>query len=170
MHLRLAKRRRKTRRVNFVTHLECANCAKRYPAGQAHNLCTDCHRPLWVRYDLEQLRVRFPRESLVGRPIDLWRYRELLPYIDAGNVVSLGETATPILSTPRLGAELGLAHPQIKDESRLPTGSFKARGMAPPALPAVGQATRRMQNSLAIVLAPGSRTPSLRRSGSNRMM
>ena len=113
-----------------MTHLECANCAKRYPAGQAHNLCTDCHRPLWVRYDLEQLRVRFPRESLVGRPSDLWRYRELLSYIDAANVVSLGETATPILSTPRLGAELGLAHLQIKDESRLPTGSFKARGMA----------------------------------------
>ena len=121
---------RKTRRVNFVTHLECADCGKHYPAGQPHNLCTDCHRPLWVRYDLGQLRDCFPRELLAGRPSDLWRYRELLPYVDAANVVSLGETATPILPASRLGAELGLANLQIKDESRLPTGSFKARGMA----------------------------------------
>ena len=121
---------RKTQCVNFVTHLECADCGKHYPAGQLHNLCTDCHRPLWVRYDLGQLRDCFPRELLAGRPSDLWRYRELLPYVDAANVVSLGETATPILPASRLGAELGLANLQIKDESRLPTGSFKARGMA----------------------------------------
>jgi threonine synthase len=76
------------------------------------------------------LRDRFPRESLAGRPSDLWRYRELLPYADAANIVSLGESAPPILPAARLGAELGLANLQIKDESRLPTGSFKARGMA----------------------------------------
>jgi threonine synthase len=126
----LAKRLRKTRRVNFVTHLECADCARRYPSGQPHNLCTDCHRPLWVRYDLDRVREQFPVESLAGRPSDLWRYRELLPYADADNIVSLGETATPILTAARLGAELGMTHLQIKDESRLPTGSFKARGMA----------------------------------------
>ena len=116
--------------MSFVTHLECADCARKYPAGQLHNLCTDCHRPLWVRYDLDRLREQCPVESLAGRPSDLWRYRELLPYADAANVVSLGETATPILSASRLGSELGMTHLQIKDESRLPTGSFKARGMA----------------------------------------
>ena len=88
--MRLAKRLRKTRRVNFVTPLECADCARRYPSGQPHNLCTDCHRPLWVRYDLDRVREQFPRESLAGRPGDLWRYRELLPYADAENIVSLG--------------------------------------------------------------------------------
>ena len=113
-----------------MTHLECADCARRYPSGQPHNLCTDCHRPLWVRYDLDRVREQFPVEALAGRPSDLWRYRELLPYSDAANIVSLGETATPILTAARLGAELGMTHLQIKDESRLPTGSFKARGMA----------------------------------------
>ena len=130
MHLRLAKCRRKTRRVNFVTRLECANCAKQYPAGQAYNLCTDCQRPLWVRYDLNAVKAAFPKEQLAKRPVDLWRYRELLPYVDPANVVSLGETMTPILETSQLGAELGLSHLLFKDESRLPTGSFKARGMA----------------------------------------
>ena len=81
-------------------------------------------------YDLDRLREQCPIESLAGRPSDLWRYRELLPYADAANIVSLGETATPILSASRLGSELGMTHLQIKDESRLPTGSFKARGMA----------------------------------------
>ena len=113
-----------------MTHLECADCARRYPSGQPHNLCTDCHRPLWVRYDLDRVREQFPVESLAGRPSDLWRYRELLPYADADSIVSLGETATPILTAARLGSELGMTHLQIKDESRLPTGSFKARGMA----------------------------------------
>ena len=128
--MRLDKRKRKTRCVNFVTHLECADCARHYPSGQPQNLCTKCHRPLWVRYDLDRVRDQFPIESLAGRPSDLWRYRELLPYTDSDNIVSLGETATPILTTARLGAELGMTHLQIKDESRLPTGSFKARGMA----------------------------------------
>ena len=81
-------------------------------------------------YDLDRLREQCPVESLAGRPSDLWRYRELLPYADAANIVSLGETATPILSASRVGSELGMTHLQIKDESRLPTGSFKARGMA----------------------------------------
>ncbi|MDP7049339.1 MAG: threonine synthase [Verrucomicrobiota bacterium] len=116
--------------MSFVTHLECANCGRHYPAGQPHNLCTDCQRPLWVRYDLDRVREVFPREALANRPADLWRYRELLPYADPENVVSLGETMTPILLAQRLGAELGLDNLVFKDESRLPTGSFKARGMA----------------------------------------
>ncbi|MAE30574.1 MAG: threonine synthase, partial [Verrucomicrobiales bacterium] len=116
--------------MSFVTHLECANCGEQYPAGQPHNLCTDCQRPLWVRYDLDAVKAAFPKEELTKRPADLWRFRELLPYVDPANVVSLGETMTPILETPRLSAELGLSHLLFKDESRLPTGSFKARGMA----------------------------------------
>ena len=103
----MAKRVRHTRCVSFVTHLECANCGKHFTAGQPHNLCTDCQRPLWVRYDLDAVKSAFPRESLAKRPADLWRYRELLPYADPANVVSLGETMTPILETFRLGAELG---------------------------------------------------------------
>ena len=116
--------------MNFVTHLECANCGEHYEAGQVHNLCTSCNRPLWVRYDLAQLKQQFPQQALQGRPPTLWRYLEMLPIRDPGNIVSLTETVTPILETRRLGAHLGLSHLYVKDESRLPTGSFKARGMA----------------------------------------
>lgn len=114
----------------FVTHLECANCGERYEAGKVHNLCTACHRPLWVRYDLDAIRKSFSKEALAGRPATLWRYLDMLPVEDESNIVSLGETMTPLLTARRLGAEFGVKDLMIKDESRLPTGSFKARGMA----------------------------------------
>ena len=37
---------------------------------------------------------------------------------------------SPLLPCPRLGAKLGLSHLWVKDESQLPTGTFKSRGMA----------------------------------------
>ena len=113
----------------FVTHLECANCQSEYQAGEVHGLCVKCNRPLWVRYDMDFVRKEFPKKSLFGRPPTLWRYLELLPVEDPANIVSLTETITPILPAKRLGSEFGLEDLLIKDESRLPTGSFKARGM-----------------------------------------
>jgi threonine synthase len=113
-----------------VTHLECANCAQRYEANQVHNLCTSCQRPLWVRYDLDALKKEFPKKELFGRPPTIWRYLEMLPIADIDKIVSLTETITPILETKRLASEFGLKKLYLKDESRLPTGSFKSRGMA----------------------------------------
>lgn len=115
---------------SFVTHLECANCGVHYAADHLHNLCPACQRPLWVKYDLAALKSHFPRDTLADRPPTLWRYRELLPMRDDAAIVTLGETMTPILETPRLAAHFGVRHLAVKDESRLPTGSFKARGMA----------------------------------------
>lgn len=116
--------------MSFVTHLECANCGQRYDATRVHNLCTACQRPLWVRYDLDALKKAFPKKTLFGRPPTIWRYLEMLPVRDVANIVSLTETITPILPAQRLGAEFGVKNLFLKDESRLPTGSFKARGMA----------------------------------------
>jgi threonine synthase len=115
--------------MNFVTHLECANCGRRYEANQVHNLCTACQRPLWVKYDLEALKKNFPKKALFGRPSTMWRYLEMLPIQDPDKIVSLTETTTPILQTKRLAASFGLDNLFVKDESRLPTGSFKSRGM-----------------------------------------
>jgi threonine synthase len=60
----------------------------------------------------------------------MWCYRELLPILDDEKIVSLGETMTPLVQTPRLGRELGLSDLWVKDETRLPTGTFKSRGLA----------------------------------------
>ena len=112
-----------------VTHLECALCGTAYEARRLHNLCTECGRPLLVRYDLGAAARTLTRESLKGRRADLWRYAEVLPVEREENVVSLGEGWTPLLRVERLGARLGMPHLFIKDESQNPTQSFKARGM-----------------------------------------
>jgi threonine synthase len=113
-----------------MTFLECANCGTRYPMGEPHNLCTACQRPLLVRYDLPAIKANFPKRALMGRPPTIWRYLEMLPIRDPARIVSLTETITPILDVRRVALHFGLQHLYIKDESRLPTGSFKARGMA----------------------------------------
>ncbi len=114
----------------FVSHLECSATGETFPPDRLHNL-SPAGKPLLVRYDLEALRRHFSRETLAGRPMDLWRYRELLPVRRRENIVALGELVTPLLRLPRLEAELGSQAPLlVKDEARLPTGSFKARGLA----------------------------------------
>ena len=113
-----------------VTHLECANCAKTYAAGQLHNLCTECGKPLLVRYDLDKAAKTLTIDSLKTRESSLWRYREVLPVEDAENIVSFGEGWTPLLTADRLAQTLPVKlNLFIKDEGQNPTQSFKARGM-----------------------------------------
>ena len=66
-----------------ITHLECALCGLEHEARRLLNLCTDCGKPLLVRYDLEQAARTLTKESLPARRSDLWRYREVLP-VDSG--------------------------------------------------------------------------------------
>jgi threonine synthase len=116
--------------ASYITHLECANCGERYDSNLVQGLCVKCQRPLWVRYDLDAVGKRFSKQDLAGRPQTMWRYLELLPINDPSKIVSLAETVTPLVPTPRLAAAFGVRELLVKDESRLPTGSFKARGMA----------------------------------------
>ena len=111
----------------YVTHLESALDGTRFPVGQVHTVHQG--RPLWVRYDLPRLRRDVTPETFTGRPPSLWRYRELLPLPLDAEPVTLGEGMTPLLPCPRLGRTMGLRRLFIKDESQLPTGSFKSRGM-----------------------------------------
>jgi threonine synthase len=60
----------------------------------------------------------------------MWRYHELLPVVEDQNIVSLGEVFTPVLRLSKMGKGLGLEKLFLKDESQIPTGSFKARGLA----------------------------------------
>jgi threonine synthase len=113
----------------FVTHLECSATGARYPADELHNLSRE-RKPLLVRYDLTAIKKELSKEALARRPRDLWRYRELLPVRRARDIVSLGEPITPILTLPRLAKTLAAGDILVKDESHLPTGSFKARGLA----------------------------------------
>jgi threonine synthase len=83
-----------------------------------------------VDYDLAGAMKTLSKESLINRPPNLWRYREVLPVVDKRNRLTLGEGMTPLLQAERLGRAIGLDRLYIKDESANPTASFKARGMA----------------------------------------
>ncbi|MBT5941552.1 MAG: threonine synthase [Rhodospirillaceae bacterium] len=113
----------------FVTHLECSETGKKYDADTIHGL-SDAGKPLLVRYDLEALGAAVKKADLADRAPEFWRYREFLPVRKTENVVRLGEVMTPILPAPKLQADYGGGEILIKDEGRLPTGSFKARGLA----------------------------------------
>src|SRR6266513_2697498 len=116
----------KAKLPSFVTHLECAMTGEHHEADQVHNL-SRAGKPLLVRYDLEGVRKALSKDALARRPADLWRYRELLPVRHTRDIVSLGEAVTPLVPLPKLAAQGGELI--VKDEGRLPTGSFKARGL-----------------------------------------
>jgi threonine synthase len=113
-----------------VTHLECSACNASFAAGELHNVCTICGKPLLVRYDLARAARSLTQDGLKSRRADMWRYREVMPVENDADIISLGEGWTPLLHARRLGAAVGLSELLIKDESLNPTQSFKARGMS----------------------------------------
>ncbi|MCI5047947.1 MAG: threonine synthase [Aquisalinus sp.] len=119
-----------TDRPTFVTNLECSiSGADDYAADEVHGLSRE-GRPLLVRYDLSGVKAAVSRDDLADRTHDFWRYRELLPVRHTRNIVSLGEAMTPLVRLNNLEREMGAGEIIVKDEGRLPTGSFKARGLA----------------------------------------
>ena len=112
-----------------MTHLECSLTGERYEADRLQNL-SRAGKPLLARYDLEAVSKRLTREELAKRPAGMWKWRELLPLPNGTEPVSLGEPETPLIPLPGVAARRGTRAPIVKDEGRLPTGSFKARGLA----------------------------------------
>ena len=112
----------------FMTHLECSLTGERYDSDRLQNL-SKAGKPLLARYDLEAAAARLSREELASRPAGMWKWRELLPLPEGAEPVSLGEPETPLITLDHVGRQQGASAPIVKDEGRLPTGSFKARGM-----------------------------------------
>jgi threonine synthase len=114
----------------FTAHLECSATGERYPADTLQGLSA-AGKPLLVRYDLAAAARALTRETLAARQEGgFWRYRELLPVRRSEHVVALGEVTTPLIELPALARAAGARRLIVKDEGRLPTGSFKARGLA----------------------------------------
>ena len=116
---------------SYVSHLECSITGKKYEANKIHGL-SEAGRPLLVRYNLEKLKNEISREEISNSKVNgLWRYSPLLPVADPKNRISLGETITPLIKLNRSVNYTNFDKGQvlIKDEGRLPTGSFKARGL-----------------------------------------
>ena len=115
-------------RHSYATHLECSATGERYDIARLQGL-SDANKPLLARYDLVSLAREVKRDTIAQRAAGLWRWRELLPVPDPAHVISLGEVETPLVPLTRSERPTGFRPPVVKDEGRLPTGSFKARGL-----------------------------------------
>lgn len=111
----------------------CSLCKKEYLPGQVTYTCS-CGGNLDVALDYDFLKKKYqPDDFLYRDDTSLWRYLPLLPvsFPPGGEQTPLNLAGgTPILSLPRLAAELGLKRLWLKDESRNPTASFKDRASA----------------------------------------
>ncbi|MBD3206580.1 threonine synthase [Candidatus Bathyarchaeota archaeon] len=116
--------------MSYYSHLECSSCGELHDADKIQTVCEKCGKPLFSRYNLEEVKEAVTRRELVARESTMWRYTELLPVKHRKNIVNLGEGWTPLTSTKRLGEQIGLKDLWVKDEGIIPTGTFKARGLS----------------------------------------
>ncbi len=110
----------------LYTHLVCSKTEEIYNKDELQTFSA-ARKPLIAQYNLAQ---GLDRSILQHRPLNMWRYREVLPVEQDENIVSLGEGMTPMLPLKKLAAKLELAEVFMKDEALNPTGSFKARGLS----------------------------------------
>ncbi|HEY9126240.1 MAG TPA: threonine synthase, partial [Acidobacteriaceae bacterium] len=115
--------------MSTTYELRCRECGKAY-GNQPLSICEDCFSPLEVIFDLEQVRGKFTRESVAAGPLNMWRYKALLP-VARDYVPQTPAGLTPLLEAPRLGARIGAKNLYIKNDAVcLPTLSFKDRVVA----------------------------------------
>jgi len=114
---------------SHLTALECRACRTSVEARRVAGACPTCGHALFASYDTSSLDGRAWWSGLSSRPTTLWRYRELLPVQESENVATLGEGCTPVLDLGEVETAPGL-RVLAKDDGVMPTGSFKARGMA----------------------------------------
>ena len=112
-----------------ITHLECTLTGEQFDASIPHRTNPTNGKPLFARYDLGRAKETLTKDSLIGRPKDMWRYREVMPILNDANIIRLGEGGTPLIKADRLAGATGMDTVYIKDEGVNPTGSFKARGL-----------------------------------------
>ena len=113
----------------FAQKAECTKCGEEFPSDKILTVCTKCGGALLFRYDLDSVARDISRNIVEARDDTFWKFIELLPLSSVEGIVSLGEPYTPIVRLPQsLSGTLRNVH--VKDDGRLPTGTFKARGMA----------------------------------------
>lgn len=112
------------------------NCQATYAINDSLYLCRKCGGLLdittVVREGVDELRERWANRRLsydVKDRSGVWRFRELLPFLENSPVVSLEEGNTPLYGARRAAAYCGLDHVYLKHQGANPTGSFKDTGM-----------------------------------------
>lgn len=112
-------------------YLECNLCGSR----QAYEpfvpaICKNCNAQwLEARYDYEAFKREILR-GLPNRPMNMWRYQDVLPLGTTSSPDLYPAGGTPLWLSQRFAPQLGLNSVYIKDERYGPTSSFKDRQAA----------------------------------------
>jgi threonine synthase len=123
--------------VAYFTGFTCVGCRAVYQPGQDLLLCPVCHHLLEATYDHAALRADLDRDAIAARPAGVWRWRELMPIVNAEAIVTLGEGDTPMLRCDRLARIVGVRELWVKSDASNPTGSLKDRSITVSATKAV---------------------------------
>lgn len=114
--------------MSWIDGLACGRCHHPHDHSVAQRTCEACGGPLLARYAIADERPSIA--DVLSRRPGQHRLFELSPLAGGIDAPTLGEGATPLVPTPRLGAAIGAHDLYVKDEAQNPTGSFKARGMS----------------------------------------
>jgi threonine synthase len=113
-----------------ATELVCHDCGIRLSLLDTTFRCLGCGKTLDIDYDYELAEKRIGELPISEREINIWRFEELLPIVDASAQARVGRYSgrTPLIHADRLGAELGLRKLYLKDDStQRPSLSYKDR-------------------------------------------
>jgi len=113
-----------------ATELVCHDCELRLPLLDTTFRCLGCGQTLDIDYDYELATRRVAELPIADRELNIWRFEELLPIVDARAKDRVGRYSgrTPLIHADRLGAELGLRKLYLKDDStQRPSLSYKDR-------------------------------------------
>lgn len=113
-----------------ATELVCRDCGRRLPLLDTTFRCLGCGNGLDIDYDYELAKARLAEIPPAEREINIWRFEELLPIVDASAQARVGRYSgrTPLIHADRLSAELGLKKLYLKDDSTSrPSLSYKDR-------------------------------------------
>ena len=108
----------------------CDDCNKEFPLTLQLTVCPSCGGLLEIRYNLAAMKKELKALVLNEKERSIWRYRRMLPYVDDDNIVSLGEGCTPLIRSNHIGEKFGIRELYFKNDTMMPTGSFKDRGFS----------------------------------------
>lgn len=112
-------------------------CRARYPISEVIYNCPKCGGLLEAQInstgiDSGALKRTWRERRMCNTVLDqsgVWRYREMLPFEERVQAVSLLEGNTPLLDAPPAARYAGLDRLVFKHQGFNPTGSFKDNGM-----------------------------------------
>ncbi|MGM0442042.1 MAG: threonine synthase [Elusimicrobiota bacterium] len=111
-----------------MTGFECLVCGKQHSPDYDGYTCKDCSGNLDVTYDYDDIKRIFSVPALKNNPQrDVWRYMPLFPFEDSRFIPALDMSLTPLYDNKDIAEQTGLDKVYLKDDTRLPSASFKDR-------------------------------------------